>query len=97
MPGDVTTLRLTSPDVTVLTVSSNDVTVVREANTASNNSEVTVLNASAATLTVPASIQFSSDVPLGLTEFGSAGVALTASRSDHRHPTDGMLLNGGNF
>jgi len=44
-----------------------------------------------------AAIQFSSDIPLELSNTGSAGTSLLASRADHRHPSTGMFLNGGNY
>lgn len=58
--------------------------------------EATVLTATPATITVPTA-NLSDDTPLELANTGSAGVSLLASRSDHRHPSTGMFINGGNF
>ena len=55
------------------------------------------MQAAPATISLDSSIQLSSDTPLELSNTGSAGTSLLASRADHRHPSTGMFLNGGNF
>ena len=97
MPGDITTLTIIGNDCTTLTVTTNDVTIIQTGSNTSLNSEITILNASSATLTVPASLQFSDSIPTELANTGSSGVAITASRSDHVHPSTGHTVNGGNY
>jgi len=97
VPGDITTLTIVGNDSTILTVSSNDVTIIQSGTNTSTNSEITILNTSSATLTVPASLQFSDSIPTELANIGSSGVAITASRSDHVHPSTGHTVNGGNY
>lgn len=97
MPGDITTLTVIGSDSTTLTVSTGDITIVQTGVNTGLNSEITILNTSSATLTVPASLQFSDSIPSELSNIGSAGVAITASRSDHVHPSTGHTVNGGNY
>jgi hypothetical protein len=92
--GDITTLTILGSETTTLTVTTNDVTIIQSGTT---SSEVTILNTSAATLSVPASLQLSNNIPLELANIGSAGISNLAARADHVHPSTGMPLNGGNF
>lgn len=96
MPGDVTTLLL-STDTSIVTVSSNEVTVVQLMSNNSQTSDITVLNTSSATITLPTTISFSESIPLELANVGSSGSSLLAARSDHIHPSTGMTMNGGNY
>ncbi len=96
MPGDLTTLLL-STDTSIVTVSSNEVTVVQLMSNNSQTSDITVLNTSSATITVPTTISFSDSIPLELANVGSSGSSLLAARSDHIHPSTGMTMNGGNY
>lgn len=97
MPGDLTTLTIIGNDSTILTVATNDVTIIQSGSNTSANSEITILNTSSATITVPSSLQFSDSTPTELANIGSAGVAITVSRSDHVHPSTGHTVNGGNY
>jgi len=97
VPGDLTTLTIIGNDSTILTVATNDVTIIQSGSNTSANSEITILNTSSATITVPANLQFSNSIPTELANTGSAGVAITASRSDHVHPSTGHTVNGGNY
>ena len=97
MPGDITTLTVNGNDTTTLTVASNDVTIIQSGPDSTAHTEVTILNVSSATISVPANLQFSDATPAELANTGSAGVAITASRSDHVHPSTGHTVNGGNY
>ena len=96
MPGDITTLLL-STDTSVVTVSSGEVTVVQLMSNSSASGDITVLNTSSATITIPATISFSDTIPLELANVGSVGTSVLAARSDHVHPSTGMTVNGGNY
>lgn len=89
----------TSTTVSISNAQSTAVSVVNAQSTAVTyrNAEATVLQAAPATINLGASVQLSSDAPLELSNTGSAGTSLLASRADHRHPSTGMFLNGGNF
>lgn len=97
MPGDTTTVIIKPQDSTILTVASSDITVIQPAANVPSNREVTILNTSSATITVPSTIQLSDAIPLTPLETGSAGTSLQAARADHIHPILDMNLNGGNF
>lgn len=97
MGADLTTLTIRNNDITSLTVTSSDVTIIQSGNNTTTNRDVTILNTSSATISLPASLQLGNLIPTELSEIGSAGTAQTASRSDHVHPSTGMTLNGGNF
>lgn len=89
--ADSTTINVYASDSTTLRVSSGDATTVT-----TRNAEATILNAIAASISVPEN-NLSDDTPLELSDTGSAGTSLFAARADHRHPSTGMSLNGGNF
>lgn len=97
MAADVTTLTIRGNDITSLTVTSSDITIIQTGTNTTTNRDVTILNTSSATITVPASLQLSNAIPTELANTGTAGVALTVSRSDHVHPSTGHTVNGGNF
>lgn len=97
MPGDTTTVIIRPQDSTILNVASSDVTIIQPAANVASNHEITILNTSAATITVPSSIQLSDSIPLTPLETGSAGTSIYAARADHIHPILDMGLNGGNF
>ena len=96
MPGDVTTLLL-STDTSIVTVSSGEVSVVQLMSNNSQTGDITVLNTSSATITLPTTISFSDSIPLELANVGSSGSSTLAARSDHIHPSTGMTMNGGNY
>lgn len=96
MPGDITTLLL-STDTSIVTVSSGEVTVVQLMSNNSQTGDITVLNTSSATITIPVTIDFSNSIPLELANVGSSGNSSLVSRSDHVHPSTGMTMNGGNY
>lgn len=96
MPGDITTLLL-STDTSIVTVSSGEVTVVQLTSNNTTTGDITVLNTSSATITIPATINFSDTIPLELANVGSSGTSVLAARSDHIHPSTGMTVNGGNY
>lgn len=79
-----------SAEATTLTVIASESTVV-------TISDSTVLTASSATITLPTLINLSDSIPLELSDTGSAGTSTLAARSDHRHPSTGMTITGGNF
>jgi hypothetical protein len=78
-------------DITVVQVTTSDATVLSEI------TDVTILVAAPATLVLPDTIELSDDDPLELANTASAGTSAYAARADHRHPTTGMFINGGNF
>jgi len=94
---DVSILTSDTYDVTSVTVATGEVTVVQLMSNSSATGDITVLNTSSATITLPASVSFSSDIPAELANVGSPGTAVTAARSDHVHPSTGMTVNGGNY
>lgn len=94
---DVSILTSDTYDVTSVTVSSGEITVVQLMSNSSATGDITVLNTSSATITLPVSISFSDVIPMELANVGSVGSAVTAARSDHVHPSTGMTVNGGNY
>lgn len=90
MSAQTTTITISPEDATTLSVTANTSTVITY-----SNIETTILTAAPATIGL--GVQFSDDTPLELANTGVAGVSSLASRSDHRHPSTGMFLNGGNF
>lgn len=90
MSAESTTITISPEDATSLTVVGSTSTVISYSNV-----ETTILNAAPATIGL--GVQFSNDLPLELANTGIAGTSTLASRSDHRHPSTGMFLNGGNF
>lgn len=91
-----------SAQVTTVTVSPSDSSILRLVNNQSTiisliNSDTTILQAAPAIIALGQSLLLSNDTPLELSETGSSGISNTVSRSDHVHPSTGMLLNGGNF
>jgi hypothetical protein len=89
--SDITVLQVTQGDVTNIIVRPHDIShlVVR-------NQDISILQAAPATITV-SDIQLSDDDPLELANTAFSGTSTKAARSDHRHPSTGMYLDGGNF
>lgn len=58
--------------------------------------DITVLVAAPATINT-ASLVFSNSAPANVGRVASAGVAITASRSDHVHSAADLLVDGGNY
>jgi hypothetical protein len=92
MSAQVTTITVSPSDSSVITLVENQSTVISVTNT-----DTTVLQAAPAIIALGQTLILSNDIPLELAETGSAGISNTVSRSDHVHPSTGMLLNGGNF
>jgi hypothetical protein len=92
MSAEVTTITVTTGDATILTVSPEQSTIVSVSNASS-----TVINAAQAVANMPVYVNLSNDIPQQLSNTGSAGVSILASRADHSHPLTGATFNGGNF
>lgn len=90
MAADITTLTIIANQATNLYIGGDktDVTVA---------TDITIFNATSATINVPSDIQLSNATPSEISDVGSAGVANTAARSDHVHSAVNLILNGGNF
>jgi len=82
MSVEATSITVSSGDSTTLTVSSGQATVLNSASTAIN---------------VPVYVNLSNNTPAELSNTGSAGTSIFASRADHSHPLTGATFNGGNF
>lgn len=89
--SDITVVQVSLGDVTNVIVNPQDVS-----NVIVRNQDVSILQATSATITL-SDVQLSDDAPLELANTASAGTSGRAARSDHRHPSTGMYLDGGNF
>lgn len=79
-----------SAEATVIQINNPSTTIV-------NNNYSTVITASTAIANMPVYVNLSNDTPEELTNTGSAGTSVLASRADHSHPLTGATFNGGNF
>lgn len=91
MAADITTLTVTGNQATNLQVTSSDITVINTV------MDITILNSTSATITVPSQIQLSNSTPSEVSDVGSPGISMAVSRSDHVHSASNLVLNGGNF
>lgn len=78
-------------DITTLTIIANQATNLNIP------SDITVLNASPATINVGNLFTLTNNNPLPIGENASPGVVEEAARSDHIHTIAGLVINGGNF
>lgn len=92
MSAEVTTVVITTGDSTTLVVSEAEATAITISNASS-----TVINAASAVANMPVYVNLSNDIPQQLSNTGSAGSSILASRADHSHPLIGATFNGGNF
>lgn len=81
MAAEITTLTIVTNQATNLTVAT----------------DVSIFNATSATINVGSSIDLSNATPSDISDVGSAGVSNLAARSDHVHSGANVILNGGNF
>lgn len=61
-----------------------------------NAGDITVLQAAPATINT-LNLNYSNTTPQNIGRVGSAGTAVTASRSDHVHSAADLLVDGGNY
>lgn len=92
MSAEVTTITVVVGDSTTLVVSNGDSTALTI-----SNADSTVINSASATANMPVYVNLSDDIPEQLSNTGSAGTSILASRADHSHPLIGATFNGGNF
>lgn len=92
MSIESTIINVITSESTILTIANSESTIL-----STSNIDSTSIYGAQTTITLPTIANFSDEDPLGLAENASAGVSNFASRADHRHPTTGMTLTGGNF